>query len=142
MALFFKHLLRPSVILLVVFTLCTATTQSVTTKFTEKKSVATSHTTLTRTSKIKCVEKCNQERQNGKCTLAGYNKATKTCYLSVDDPLDALDTDDEMSGVFFYEPEPTGIQHTYDKCMIKLNCQKYIAKNRTIANSKIVHICR
>jgi len=110
--------LRTSTILLVVLALCNANIQSATTRFTEKKSVATSHTTLTRTSKIKCVEKCNKERQNGRCTLAGYNKATKTCYLSIDDPLDALDTDDEMTGVFFYEPEPTGIQHTYDKYRI------------------------
>jgi len=87
------------------------------------------------------VEKCNKERQNGRCTLAGYNKATKTCYLSVDDPLDALDTDDEMTGVFYYEPEPTGILHTYDIHVVymhMLNCHKNIAKNRTIANSKIV----
>jgi len=54
------------------------------------------------------VERCNKERQNGRCTLAGYNKATKTCYLSVDDPHNALDTPDEMAGVFFYEPDPNG----------------------------------
>jgi len=78
------------------------------TKFTKKKTVATSHTTLHAISKIKCVEKCNKERQNGMCTLAGYNKATQTCYLSVDNPLDALDTSDDMSGIFFYETNSTG----------------------------------
>jgi len=87
---------------------CKADIQSVTTMFTEKKCVATSHTTLQNISKIKCVEKCNEERQKGRCTLAGYNKATKTCYLSVDDPQDVLDTADEMTGVFFYEPEHIG----------------------------------
>ena len=96
---------RHSLILLVTIALCSATIQSVTTRFTEKKSVATTHTTLQNISKIKCVEKCNKEKQNGRCTLAGYNKATNTCYLSVDDPQDALDTTDDMYGVFFYEPQ-------------------------------------
>ena len=81
-----------------------------------------------------CVEKCNKERQNGRCPLAGYNKATQTCYLSNDDPLDALDTDDKMTGVFFYEPESTGIQYTYAKCMLKLNCKEYIVRNNTNVN--------
>ena len=96
------------IILYLAISMCNANVQSVTTKFTEKKCVATSHTTLQKISKIKCVEKCNKERQNGRCTLAGYNKATKTCYISLDDPQDVLDTTDDMTGVFFYQPEPTG----------------------------------
>ena len=101
-------LVKTSLILFVAISLCNANMQSVTTQFTEKKCVATSHTTLQKISKIKCVEKCNQERQKGRCTLAGYNKATKTCYLSVDDPHDVLDSTDDMTGVFFYEPQLTG----------------------------------
>ena len=104
---------KSAIILFVAISLSNANIQSLTTMFTEKKCVATSHTTLQKISKIKCVEKCNQEKQKGRCTLAGYNKATKTCYLSVDDPLDVLDTDDEMTGVFFYHPEPTGIINIY-----------------------------
>ena len=103
------NFVKSSVILFVAISLCNANIQSVTTKFTEKKCVATSHTTLQKISKIKCVERCNQERQTGRCTLAGYNKATKTCYLSVDDPLGVLDTNDDMAGVFFYESEVTGM---------------------------------
>lgn len=99
MAPIFEHFVR-TIILLLTISLCNAAIQSVKTAFTEKKSVATSYTTLQKISKIKCVERCNKDRQNGRCTLAGYNKSTKTCYLSDDDPLDALDTDDEMSGVF------------------------------------------
>jgi len=49
------------------------------------------------------VRKCNKERRNGKCTLAGYDKRTNTCYLSDDDPLNVTDKDDEMIGVFYYE---------------------------------------
>ena len=97
------------IVLFVSIALCNANIQSVTTKFTEKKTVATSHTTLQKISKIKCVENCNKERQKGKCTLAGYDKYTKTCYLSVDDPQDVLDTTDDMIGVFFYEPELTDL---------------------------------
>ena len=31
-------------------------------------------------------------------------------YLSDDDPRDVLDTTDEMTGVFFYEPKPAGMK--------------------------------
>jgi len=96
---------------LMTIALCMATIQSVKTKFTEGKKLSTSHTTLQGISKIKCVEKCSKEKQTGGCTLAGYNKATKTCYLSVDGPQDVFDTTDEMFGVFFYEPDQAGIFH-------------------------------
>ena len=85
-----------------------ATIQSVKTKFTQGKKPLTSHTTLQGISKIQCVERCSKEKLTGACTLAGYNKATKTCHLSVDDPQDVLDTTDEMVGVFFYEPGQKG----------------------------------
>jgi len=117
MDLFFEHLVRTLIFFLLTFSLCNANIQSVATIFTEKKIVATSHTTLQKISKIKCVDTCNKERQKGMCNLAGYNKATQTCYLSVDDPQSALDTPDEMSGIFFYEYGPTGIY-----CMILLKC--------------------
>jgi len=106
-----------TIFLLFTISLCNADILSVTTKFTEKKSVATSYTTLQKISKIKCVEKCNKDRQNGRCTLAEYNKATKTCYLSDDDPQAALDTDDEMTGVYFYEPNLAGIINVFS-----MNC--------------------
>jgi len=105
MAFFLEHV----VVFLLTITLCMATLQSVLTRFTEKKSVATSHTILKSVSKVQCVEKCNKERQKGRCTLAGYNKATKTCFLSVDDPQDVVDTTNDMAGVFFYTPDLTGM---------------------------------
>jgi len=119
MVFFLEHFGR-TFILLVTITFCTASLQSAMTRYTEKKRVATSHTTLQKISKIKCVEKCNKDRHNGRCTLAGYNKATQTCYLSDDDALNVLDTDDEMAGVFFYEPDLTGISlHTFlQQCFI------------------------
>ena len=53
---YFDFVAKSSVILFVAISLCNADTQSVTTKFTEKKCVATSHTTLLKISKIKCVK--------------------------------------------------------------------------------------
>jgi len=109
MAFFLETFIGCSITFVLTISLCTASIQSVMTKFTEKKSVATSHTKLHDISDIQCVRKCNKGRQTRGCTLAEYNKATKTCYLSVDDPQDVLDTTDEMSGVFFYETDATGI---------------------------------
>jgi len=88
-----------------------AAIQRVTTTFTEGKKVLTSYKTLPKISKIQCVERCNKERETDGCTLAGYNKATRSCYLSDDGPQDVLDTTDEMYGVFFYEPDQTGKKH-------------------------------
>jgi len=104
---------KTSIILVLAISLCNATIRSVKTKFTQKKMVTASHTTL-KISKVQCVEICNKERQTGGCTLAGYNKTSHTCFLSADDPKNVLDTTDEMSGVFFYEPEPTGMINMFD----------------------------
>jgi len=107
MVLIFEHFVKTSFVLLMTISLCNASIHNVTTRFTGKKSVATSYTTLQTISKIKCVERCNIERLSGRCTLAGYDKRTKTCYLSDDDPMNVLNTEDEMAGVFFYEPNVT-----------------------------------
>jgi len=108
MAICFEHFVGMSFILLVTIFMCTASFQSMTTTFTEGKKLSTNYATLQKVSKVQCVEKCNKDRQTGGCTLAGYNKATRSCYLSVDGPQDVLDTTDETYGVFFYEPGQTG----------------------------------
>ena len=109
MALYLKIIIRTSVILLLTISLCMASIQSVTTRFTGNKRVATRHTTLHNISDIQCVRKCYREQQNGMCTLAGYNKTIETCYLSVNNPENVMDTTDKMSGVFFYEADSIGI---------------------------------
>ena len=48
------------IILLITNSLCTAKTQSVTTKYTAKKIVATSYKTLHKITKVKCVKRCNK----------------------------------------------------------------------------------
>jgi len=103
-----SNFVKTSIILVLVISLCNATIRNVKTKFIKKKLVTVSHTTL-KISKIQCVDICSKERQTGECTLAGYNKTSQTCFLSADDPKNVLDTTDEMSGVFFYETEPTGM---------------------------------
>jgi len=110
MALSLKYFVGISFIGLVTINLCTAS-KTVKAKFTEKKQPLTSHTTLQSVSEIQCVKRCNKDRQTGECTLAGYNKAMRSCYLSVDGPHDVLDTTDEMSGIFFFEPDQTSIFH-------------------------------
>ena len=69
------------------------------------------------------MERCNQEKQKGMCTLAGYNKATKTCYLSIDDPQAVLDTTDDMAGVLIFEPIFSGI-------LILLNNKRLLFVNK------------
>ena len=123
MAFCVEHFVRTSIVILLTVPLCNATIESVRFTFIEKKSVNTTHTSLHDISDIQCVRKCNKEKQNGRCTLAGYDKRTKTCYLSVDDPLSVFDTNDEMIGVFsyemtdvnYYEPEVTGIIHFFER---------------------------
>lgn len=79
-----------------------ATFQSTKTQFTKGKTVATSYMTLQPYSKIQCVEKCSDENRQNRCSVAGYNKASKTCYLSADSQQALLDTTDDDVGVFFY----------------------------------------
>jgi len=116
MAFILKNMnfVRTLIILLLAISLCDANMRFVKTRFTQNKIVKTSHTTLQNISSIWCVYICYKRQLTGGCTLAGYNKVTQTCCLSSDDPKNVLDTTDEMSGVFFYKPEPTGIVNSFD----------------------------
>jgi len=71
--------------------------------FVGRKTVSTSYRTLERLSIVQCVEKCYNEGKLGRCTVAGYNRATQTCRLSMDSSHDVEDTADASSGVFVYE---------------------------------------
>ena len=112
MAFCFEHFSSTSFILLLIIALCDAKIVSVRYRFTEKKSVATNHTTLHDISDIQCARQCNKERQIGRCTLAGYDRRTKTCYLSDDVQQNVMDTNDELVGVF-YGPEVQGNVYVY-----------------------------
>ena len=88
------------------------------TRLVNKKCVGTSRMTLQHFSKIKCVQKCHEESTKGLCNVAGYNKATKTCYLSMDSHQDVLDVDDDMSGVYFMEK---GNVHLHMTSLLKID---------------------
>jgi len=101
MILFTKYLAAIAIVFVLEYTMCTANVQSINTYFTKGKMVATSYMTLKSCSSIKCVSKCFDEQRNTRCSVAGYDKSTQTCFLSNDGPQDLLDADEE-SGVFFY----------------------------------------
>jgi len=92
-----------TMLLALVFQQCGAIIIEKDTRFVNRKCVGTSRMTLQQYSKIKCVQKCHEESTKGLCNVAGYNKATQTCYLSIDSHQNVLDVADEMSGVYFME---------------------------------------
>jgi len=92
-----------AVVFLLTIAFCSADIQEVRTQFITNKVLSSSYATKQHISKLKCVEWCSRDRKMGKCKMAGYNKYSKTCSLSMDNPADALDVADEMTGVFVIE---------------------------------------
>jgi len=88
-------------VLLFTASICEATLLSTTAQFTKGKVVATSYKTIQPFSEVQCVTKCFEDGRKGMCYVAGYNKVTSTCYLSVDREQDVLDVEDDMTGVFY-----------------------------------------
>jgi len=80
-----------------------ASIQTTQTTYTKGKMVATSHTTIQPISKIQCVERCNEESKRNRCSIAGYDKSLKACYLSVDNQTDVVNVANENVGVFFFQ---------------------------------------
>ena len=76
--------------------------QEITTTFVYSKAVATSYATIKPYSNIQCVSKCFEESRNGKCNIAGFNRATKSCQLSDDMEPDVLNTTDEAVGIYIF----------------------------------------
>jgi len=97
-----------TVVFLWTFSLCLASFKTTKTQFTEGNMVKTSYMTLLSYSDIKCVRKCFVEKKQNRCSVAGYDKASQTCYLSNDSQHDLMDSDDESSGVFIF-PDSKGI---------------------------------
>jgi len=85
-----------------------------------RKSVETSQMTLYNHSEIHCVRKCHEENTKGLCSIAGYNKTTQTCHLSVDNHHDVLDVDEETSVVCFLSQEQGYANHV--KIQINVKC--------------------
>ena len=110
------------------------------TRFENKKSVASSRITLQQYSKIKCVQKCHEENTKGLCNVAGYNKANKTCHLSMDSHQDVLDVDDEMSGVYFMEQGNVHLDVLLKIIIIGLHMNSTIYLKRYIWRCRIVQL--
>ena len=97
-----KSVAISALVFLLACRLCMGTIQGTKTKFTKGKRVATRYMTLQSYSDIKCVRKCFDEKKQNRCSVAGYNVATKTCLLSNDNQTDLLDTTEEEFGVFLF----------------------------------------
>ena len=102
MSWYLKTMATFVVVVLVTISLSNAEIQDFKANFMKGKTVATSYLTVERYSKIQCVEKCYKEGKEGRCTIAEYSKATRSCKLSMDSQNDVLDTFDDSSGVFIY----------------------------------------
>ena len=74
--------------------------------FMTRKTVATSYLTIQSYSGVRCVDRCCREGRKGRCSIAGYNKATKSCLLSMDSQQDVVDSTDDSNGVFIFQQEP------------------------------------
>jgi len=74
--------------------------------FVNGKTVATSYLTIQSFSEVRCVERCYKEGKQGRCNIAGYNKATNSCLLSMDSQQDVVDSTDDSNGVFIFQQEP------------------------------------
>jgi len=86
--------------------------------FVKQKTITSSYLTVERYSKIQCVEKCYKEGKEGRCSIAAYNKATRSCRLSMDSQLDLLDTSDDSSGVYIYHEPLVTTQGIFDVNLI------------------------
>ena len=112
----FKTVTTFTVVILATVSLSHADIQEFMATFLKGKTVPSSYLTLERFSKVQCAEKCYKEGKQNRCRIAGYNKGTKTCRLSMDYQQDVLDIADDSSGVFIYPPEPPAItQGSQDK---------------------------
>jgi len=114
---YFTSMTTFTVVILVSVSQCTADIQELRASWMARKTVPTSYLTLERYSKIRCAEKCYAEGKQGKCKIAAFNKATKTCRLSMDSHPDAVDISDDSSGVYIL---PQGILDEVLQCPCQL----------------------
>ena len=110
MLFYTKKVVTVAVVILMTIALCSANKQDVRMQFVKKKVLHTTYATKETNSELNCARWCLKDKQLGKCKMAGYNKYSKSCSLSMDNPADALDVNDEMSGIYSMEQEE-GIIH-------------------------------
>jgi len=103
MSWYFETMATFVVVIVVAVSLSCAEIQDFKATLLKGKTIASSYLTVERFSKVQCVEKCYKEGKEGRCSIAEYSKATRSCKLSMDSQYDLLDTPDDSSGVFIYE---------------------------------------
>jgi len=103
MVRYFQTVATLAVVIIVTFSQSDAGIQDFKTTFIKRKTVANSYLTLEGYSKVQCAEKCYKERKQGRCRIAAYDKASKSCRLSMDRGQDVVATQDDSVGVFIYE---------------------------------------
>ena len=122
MSWYFKPMATFVVGMLVTISLSYAEIQDFKATFIKGKTVASSYLTIERYSKVQCVEKCYNEGKEGRCSIAEYSKATRSCKLSMDSQYDVLDSSDVSSGVFIYQEPPVTTQGKfYDKLKLSVS---------------------
>jgi len=109
MSWYFTTMATFVVVILVAVSLSYAEIADYKANFVKGKTVATSYLTVERYSKVQCVEKCYREGKEGRCSIAEYSKATRSCKLSMDSQFDILDSPDDSSGIFIYPVTIQGI---------------------------------
>ena len=102
---FFSTAYFAAIVFLWECTMCIASVQTTKTQLSKGKIVATSYMTLKSYSDIRCVRNCFEEKRQGRCSVAGYDKSTQTCFLSNDGPEDLVDADEKFGVFLFSERE-------------------------------------
>jgi len=91
-----------AVLFMLSIVLCEGHIEDVQTEFIKGKAVSTSHTTVQPYSKIECVKKCYEEGKKDRCNVAGYDKTTNSCHLSLDKDTDIVDAAAQAAGVYIF----------------------------------------
>jgi len=94
---------KTAIVFLWLFSLCLANIETMQTQVAKGKKVKTSYKTLQSYSKIKCAETCFDEKRQNRCSVAGYNKVTRTCFLSNDSQHDLHDANEEFGVILYAE---------------------------------------
>jgi len=107
---FLSPVVRLSLWSFILFAIChtNANVQDVRAQLTVRKRVASSYTAIQPYSKIQCVKKYVEEGRRGRCSVAGYDKDIKTCYLSIDSKVSVMAVTNKMSGVFVIQQQEAG----------------------------------
>ena len=99
MCWYFKTVAPFAVVILAIVSQSRADVYLYTATFVMRKIVPTRYLTIQPFSIIQCATKCYEEGRQGRCSIAGYNTTTKSCYLSMNSWNDAIDVPDDTIGI-------------------------------------------